>query len=146
MPVLAAEARGDQYSPLYPEAAERLAAAVAFLRGRNIGKVAVVGHSLGSRMVNYFLNRSGDTRVDAWVAIGHGGEITGPLSLTLPVLDLYGEKDLPAVLETAEKRAAAIRGIRGSAQLQVAGADHFFAGQDDELVRRVRQFLDARLK
>ena len=62
------------------------------------------------------------------------------------VLDLYGEKDFPAVLDHAGQRAAAIRGIRGSAQIQVPGADHFFAGMEGELVRRVRQFLDARLK
>jgi hypothetical protein len=62
------------------------------------------------------------------------------------VLDLYGEKDLPLVLENADKRAAAIQGVRGSAQIQVAGADHFFAGLENELARRTRQFLDARLK
>src|SRR5690349_15946197 len=33
MPVLAADARAEQYPPLFPEAAERIAAAVTFLRG-----------------------------------------------------------------------------------------------------------------
>jgi len=84
--------------------------------------------------------------VDAWVAIGILGEFTEPGTLKAPVLDLYGEKDFPAVLDHAGQRAAAIRGIRGSAQIQVPGADHFFAGMEGELVRRVRQFLDARLK
>jgi pimeloyl-ACP methyl ester carboxylesterase len=147
MPVLDAEARAERYPPLFPEAAERLAVAVAYLRGKGHKRIAIVSHSLGSRMTNYFLNHHArDSRIDAWVAIGHAGAFTAPLSLTAPVLDLYGEKDLPAVLESAEKRAAAIRGIRGSGQIQVAGADHFFAGHDDELVRRVRQFLDARLR
>jgi alpha/beta superfamily hydrolase len=62
------------------------------------------------------------------------------------VLDLYGEKDYPAVLGNAAKRAALLRKIRGSAQVEVAGADHFFAGREDELVRQVRLFLDRRLK
>ena len=146
MPVLAAEAPGEQYPPLFPEAAERLRAAVAFLRGKGLKKVAIVSHSLGSRMANHFLNRAGDARVDAWVAIGLSGEFTEPATFKAPVLDLYGEKDFPAVLENAQKRAAALRQVRGSGQVSIAGADHFFAGMEQELVLRVRQFLDARLK
>lgn len=146
MPVLEAEARGDKYPPLYPEAAERLAAAVAFLRGRNMKKVAIVSHSLGGQMTNYFLNHARDAHIDAWVAVGLAGEFTAPATFKAPVLDLFGEKDLPAVLNSSGKRAEAIRGVRGSGQVQVSGADHFFAGQENELVRRVRQFLDARLK
>ncbi len=146
MPVLMAEMRADTYPPLFPEAAERLAAAVTFLRGKSLKKVAIVSHSLGSRMVNYFLNHAGDARIDAWITIGILGEFTQAESFKAPVLDLYGEKDLPSVLDEAGKRAAAIRGIRGSGQVQVTGADHFFSGMEDEMVRRVRQFLDARLK
>ena len=146
MPVLDAQARGEKYPPLLPEAAERLAAAVEFLRGKGLKRLAIVSHSFGSRMANFFLNRAGDARIDAWVAIGLGGEFTEPATFKAPVLDLYGEKDFPAVLDHAGQRAAAIRGIRGSAQVQVPGADHFFAGMEGELVRRVRQFLDARLK
>jgi len=146
MPVLTAEERGDKYAPLFPEAAERLAVAVEFLRGKGLKKVAIVSHSFGSRMTNYFLNHAGGTRIDAWVSIGLAGEFADPATFRAPVLDLYGEKDHPAVIEDAAKRAAAIRGVRGSGQLQVAGADHFFAGMENELVRRVKQFLDSRLK
>ena len=145
MPVRSADAKADQYPPLFPEATERLAAAVAFLRAKGMKKVAIVSHSMGSRMTNYFLNHAGDARIDAWVAIGLSGEVTEPATIKVPVLDLYGERDLPAVLDYADKRAGAIRGIRGSGQVQVAGADHFFAGMEGELVRRVKQFLDARV-
>jgi pimeloyl-ACP methyl ester carboxylesterase len=146
MPVLMAEMRAETYPPLFPEAAERLAVALAFLRGKGLKKVAIVSFSLGSRMANFFLNHAGDARIDAWVAIGILGEFTRAETFKAPVLDLYGELDFPTVLEHAEKRAAAIRGIRGSGQVQVSGADHFFSGVEVEMVRRVRQFLDARLK
>ena len=146
MPVLAAEVPGELYPPLFPEAAERLRAAVAFLRARGMKKVAIVSHSMGSRMANYFLNHAGEARVDAWVAIGILGEYTEPGTLKAPVLDLYGEHDYPAVLANAAKRADALRKVRRSGQVQVAGADHFFAGMENELVRRVRQFLDSRLR
>jgi len=146
MPVLASNAQGDLYPPLFPEAAERLAAAVAFLRARGLQKVAIVSHSMGSRMTNHFLNHAADPRINAWVTIGLSGEFTGPTTFGAPVLDLYGEKDLPGVLDNAALRAAAIRGSRGSGQLQVAGADHFFTGMESELVRQVRLYLDRRLK
>lgn len=147
MPVLMAEMRANYYPPLFPEAAERIAAAVDFLRGKGLKKIAIVSHSLGSTMVNYYLNHAADAHVDAWVSIGiPAGEYTAPETLKAPVLDLYGERDFPVILENAGKRAAAIRTVRGSAQVQVAGADHLFAGMEGELVRRVRQFLDARLK
>jgi predicted alpha/beta-hydrolase family hydrolase len=142
MPVLAADARGDQYPPLFPEAAERLAAAVAWLRGKGHAKIAIVSHSLGSRMTNFFLNQPEAPHINAWVAISLSGDYTGPASFKAPVLDLYGEKDLPAVRDYAANRAAAIQRIRGSGQVSIAGADHFFRGQETELVRTVKLFLD----
>jgi pimeloyl-ACP methyl ester carboxylesterase len=145
MPVASKEVRGDRYPPLFPEAAERLRAAVAHLRARGMKKIAIVSHSMGARMTNHFLNDA-DARIDAWVAIGLQGEFTGPATLKAPVLDLYGELDQPAVIEGAPARAAVLRNLRGSGQVQVAGADHFFAGMETELVRRVRLFLDARLR
>ena len=146
MPVLAADAKGDQYPPLLPEASERLAAAVAFLRGKGMKKVAIVSHSMGSRMTNHFLNHAGGARIDAWVAIGLSGDFTNAATFKAPVFDLYGEKDFPAVLESASQRAAGIRQLRGSGQMQVAGADHFFAGMESELVRQVELFLRPKLR
>ena len=145
MPVLEAEAKADEYPPLFPEAAERLAAGVAFLRGRGLKKVAIVSHSMGARMTDHFLASAGDGRIDAWVAIGLSGEFAAPAAFKAPVLDLYGEKDYPAFIG-ARERAAAIRKVRGSGQVRVAGADHFFAGMETELVRQVKLFLDNRLR
>ena len=142
MPVLAAEARGDRYPPLFPEAAARIAVAIKFLQDKGHKKIALVTHSFGSRMTNVLLNQPDAPAIVAWVSIGIVGEYTNPETLKAPVLDLYGEKDFPEVLELAGKRAAVIRNIRGSAQVSVAGADHFFNGMDNELVRNVKMFLD----
>jgi pimeloyl-ACP methyl ester carboxylesterase len=142
MPVLASDAPGGDYPPTFPEAAERIAVAVNVLRGKGYRKVAIVSHSLGARMTNVFLNRSDAPAIDAFVAIGLSGEYTRPETFRAPVLDLYGEKDLPAVLDGAANRAEAIRRLRGSAQVSVDGADHFFNGKDRELSRAVKLFLD----
>lgn len=142
MPLLAADARGDQYPPLFPEAAARIAAAVRFLHDKGHKKVVIVSHSYGSRMTNVLLNQADAPAITAWVSIGITGEYTRPATFKAPMLDLYGEKDFPEVLELAATRAAAIQKIRGSAQVRVAGADHFFTGMDNELVRNVKLFLD----
>ena len=146
MPVLAADARADQYPPLFPESAERLAAAVAFLRSKGLAKIAVVSHSLGARMTNYYFNVTPTAGIAAWVAIGLSGSYAEPATIGVPVLDLFGERDLPAVLEAVKQRASSLTGLRGSAQIEVPGADHFFAGRETELTRQVRLFLDRRLK
>lgn len=146
MPVLAADARGDQYPPLFAEAAERLRAAAAFLRSKDHAKIALVSHSMGSHMTNFFLNNPADVLIDAWVAVGTPGVFNLTPEFKVPVLDLFGEKDLPAVLNNAEKRAQTLRTVRGSGQISVAGADHFFTGQETQLVAQVRQFLDQKLR
>ena len=145
MPVLASDSGPDQYGALYPEAAERIAAAARFLRAKGHGKVAIVAHSLGARMTNYFVERAIEP-VDAWVSIGLSGTYSGAERFNAPVLDLYGERDFPAVRDNSAARADTLRRMRGSAQMEVPAADHFFAGQEAVLVREVKRFLDRKLK
>ena len=143
MPVLATDARGEQYPALFPDAAQRLQAAVDFLRGKGHRKIAIVSHSMGSRMVNAFLAGGGAGAIAAWASVGiTSGDYDRPQTFKAPVLDIYGEKDFPAVLDHAAKRAQAIRRIRGSGQVSVAGADHYFNGAETELTRHVKRFLD----
>lgn len=49
----------------------------------------------------------GGKEVAAWVSIGSPGAKDWS-RLRLPVLDLYGEHDLPAVLQNASKRGNAL--------------------------------------
>ena len=143
MPVLAADAKAEAYPALFPEAAERLRAAVAFLREKGHRKVAILSHSMGARMANHFIAGGGNAEIDAWVAVGiSSGTFLQPETFKTPVLDIYGEKDFPVVLQNAALRANAIKRVRGSGQISVAGADHYFNGSEAELVRHVKRFLD----
>jgi alpha-beta hydrolase superfamily lysophospholipase len=147
MPVLAADAKGADYVPLFPDAADRLRVAVEFLRGKGQSKIAIAAHSLGARMANHYLVQSADPGVAAWVAIAiFPAEFIDPAKLRAPVLDIYGEKDFPEVLKTADARAKAISRITGSGQVEVAGSDHYFNGKEAELARQVKLFLDQRLE
>lgn len=147
MPVLAADAKGDEYPPTFPEAGERLAAAVKFLQGKRYKKIALVSHSMGARMSSDYLKNNPAAPLFAWVSVSITNDALGSLGvLKFPVLDLYGEKDEPQVLKNANQRAQVIKKIKGSAQIMVPQADHFFNGQDDVLVKYVKSFLDKSLK
>ena len=143
MPVLAADAKAEAYPLLFPEAAERLQAAISFLRDQGHRKIAIVSHSMGARMANHFLAGGGAGEIDAWAAVGiSSGVYLQPETFKAPVLDIYGAKDFPVVLQNAAKRTDAVKRIRGSGQISVAGADHYFSGMESELVRHVKRFLD----
>ena len=146
MPVLAADAKGDAYPPLFPEAAERIAAAVAYLRGKKYEKIAIASHSMGARMADYFFAHTAHPRVSAWIAVGITAPFTAPGRIPVPVLDIYGEKDFDFVLQQAPARAQAIQAQRGSAQVSVAGSDHYFNGKEGELVEAVALFLNQVLR
>jgi pimeloyl-ACP methyl ester carboxylesterase len=141
MPVLAADAKADDYVALYPAAVLRIKAAVQSMRIKGYKKIALVSHSLGSRMSNAYLVKNPES-VNAWVAIGMSAELRGVDRFAFPVFDLYGENDLPQVLESATQRGAAIHSLKGSRQIAVPEADHFFNGHYPELDAQVQSFLD----
>jgi dienelactone hydrolase len=147
MPVLAADAKGEDYAALFGDAGERLAAATAWLKAQGHSRVAIVSHSMGARMSNRFLASTPANGIAAWVAIGiSSGEFADTAMLKLPILDIYGERDFPQVLQKAEARAAAISKLKGSAQIEVAGSDHYFTGSETALTAHVRRFLDQKFK
>lgn len=147
MPVQGAEAGGDAYVPLFPEAGERLAAAVKFLRERGYQKIALVSHSMGARMSADYLKNNLAAPLFAWVAVSITYDTLGSLSgVKFPILDLYGEQDLPQVLNNNQARAQVLKKISGSVQIMAPKADHFFYGQEDALVKYVKNFLDQSLQ
>lgn len=143
MPVLQADARPEDYPPTFAESAERLRLAVEFLKDRGYARVAIVSHSLGTWMTYDYLIHQPASPVVAWVAIGAPNPFD-LAKLKLPILDLYGQNDLPHVAQGAKQRAMGLK-QRGSTQVMAPGADHFFTGQDAALREQVRGWLDKTL-
>jgi len=140
MPVLANDAEQEAYQPLFTEAAERIAVAVDFLQAKGYKKVAIVSHSMGSAMSRMYVVNN-PFKLVAWASlgIGHGYSYSG---IRIPVLDLYGEHDLPHVLNLAKKRAASLKGNPKSRQMKLAKSDHFYNNHEAEMVQGVKHFLD----
>lgn len=144
MPVLKADAKGNEYPPTFDEAAERIKTALDFMKAKGYKKIALVTHSMGCRMTARFLEKHPNANVDTWVAIGAPAALNYG-KLKFPVMDLYGENDLPQVLEAAKTRAKGLSGNKKSMQVMAPKADHFFNGHDDQLVYLVRDYLDKTL-
>ena len=153
MPILPNEAEDSEYSKLYPEVPGRLQSAVDLLKDSGYAKIDIVAHSLGARMATYYLSQESTDGVNSAVLIGMGNSSSGswPESidalarLRVPVLDLYGGKDLDTVLNTVQDRANSGKKNESGIyrQTRVADANHFFQGHEDELKSIVIDWLQS---
>jgi len=139
MPVLAAEAARDDYAGLYADAADRIAAAVAWLRSKGYTHVALVSHSLGAAMADtYFARRP--AAVDAWVPVGMLVEFSTPPHA--PVLDVVAAYDIPAAIASAKRRRTALPRDGCSAAVTIGGTDHYFEKATTPLADAAAAFFD----
>ena len=151
MPVLGKSAKYYDYVPIFPAALPRIRAGIELLRARGARTIVLAAHSCSVHMAMAFVRRDGDTGFDGFIGIGMGAtDYRQPMrepfplaSMSVPVLDLFGDEDYPAVLREAPARLAAIRaaGNPRSAQHIIPGAGHFFRDMDDELVDAVAEWL-----
>ena len=142
MPVLPSTAILGLYVPLYPDARERFQLAVDFLKAKGYKDIAIVSHSLGATMANQYLIRTDDTTVKAWVFVGILQGLEEMYRIKIPVLDVYGEHDWDVTRWGGAERAAQLAKDPGSYQVVVPRATHFFEGQEEDLLKVIRTFLD----
>jgi len=145
MPVLPSTEILGKYVPLYPDARERIQLAVDFLKAKGYRKIGIVSHSLGATMANQYLIRTDDDTVRSWVMISIIQGLQEMFRIHIPVLDVYGANDWNVTRWGAPERLKEIEKVPGSEQIAVPGAQHFFEGQEDELVKIVVAFLDRTL-
>jgi hypothetical protein len=151
MPVLEKDAKYYDYVPIFSYAHPRIDAGIKFLHTNGYKKIVLLAHSCGVHMAMSWLRENGDGQIDAFIGLGMGAtdykqpmQQSFPLDqLSVPVLDLYGEGEYPAVIGMAPARMLAIEvaGNQLSAQIELADADHYFTDQDDALVDAVTLWL-----
>ncbi|MCW9048201.1 MAG: alpha/beta hydrolase family protein [Gammaproteobacteria bacterium] len=154
MPVLDNDADYKEYAPLFDDVKPRMDAAIKNLQDKGIKKIVIVAHSLGSAMSAYYLANEKNTSIKAFVAIGMPGAredkrmntLFTLQSISVPVLDLYGEKDLESVIDSAHQRREASSKNKSYSQKVVPGADHFFVNKNEELVSNVNDWLKNNIK
>lgn len=151
MPILPNEASLKDYVPLFDEVTPRIDAAVTMLLDRGNHTVILIGHSLGATMTAWHLANKKKPDVQGVIFIGIGtseidektNSVLSFRKMTLPMLDIYGSRDLNGVLSSAgARKSAALRaGNKSYRQIEIEGADHFFTGMQDALVRRIYGWL-----
>ena len=154
LPLLDKSASYEDYVTLYPEVPARMQAAIDFLEQQDVKQIVVVAHSQGATMAAYFLARF-DNPITAFVAIGMSAqhtqsEVNSAESLSkisIPVLDIYGSRDFPTVLETSEKRRLRAMHNASYEQLVIKDAYHFFddTNHERQLLRSVAEWLEKAL-
>jgi len=153
MPVLDNQSTFYDYLDILPEAYPRISAAVAFLRQQGIKRIVLLAHSCSVHMSIGWLEQHPEENIYAYIGIGMGSIDRGqpmrkpfPLeTFDMPLLDIRGEYDYPAVQGQAANRWKRIQqaGNPGSRQLEIDGADHYFNDRDDALLAAVVDWLNS---
>lgn len=101
---------------VFPETYERVRAASTYLQSLGVEQIVLSGFSLGSRLATAHLARgqqAGDLPIVGLLNVGMYGNSVDPLNVvltldevTVPVLDIFGDKDTNAVTTAADRLAA----------------------------------------
>lgn len=150
MPVLGKEASYYDYETVFPEAVPRINTGISYLQEQGVHRIVLIAHSCGVHMSMTWLEQQGSHDIAAYIGIGMGAtDYRQPMrkpfpfeKMRVPLLNIYGSEDYPAVLRQADALEAVLADINpASAQIRVAGADHYFDGYDDELLAAITGWL-----
>ncbi len=140
MPVLKNGAESHEYMPLLNDSDLRLKATLDYLSSEGMEPNLLVAHSLGTVMSTHYLANH-EHPFKRFIGIGMPGTNDKYLSdIRIPVLDLYGNQDIPSVLDSVKLRAGAASNNGKYHQLEVE-ADHFFNDKEDLLIDSVNTWL-----
>jgi pimeloyl-ACP methyl ester carboxylesterase len=144
MPVLAQTAPPADYIPLFGNTDQRIDAGIALLKQKGISNVVLAAHDCGAHMAMHWLGTKGDSTVRAYVGMGMR-EVLPLDTVKMPILDVYGEKDLPAALNYASERQRLLQkaGNTSSKQQMLPEADHNFKDKGDALNAVVTTWLNS---
>lgn len=149
MPIREAGAPIDDYFALFDEASGRIDAGIAYLLERGAKQIAVVGYGMGAAMASYSFQVK-PTRIIGLALISLPllesslpQAKTGDFlqALNLPILDLYGEFDLPEVAVSAGQRRMIAKTNPVYRQLRIEGENHAYLNDPGLVVKRVYSWL-----
>ncbi len=151
MPVLDKEAKFYDYLEIMDEAFPRIEAGIDYLQAQGNEKIVLIAHSCSVHMTMAWVDAGRMRDIDGFVGIGMGAvDYQQPMlkpfpldRMKVPVLDVYGEEEYPAVKKGAPARLAAIHkaGNPKSRQVVVPGANHYFTDEGDALLEVVGSWL-----
>jgi pimeloyl-ACP methyl ester carboxylesterase len=107
MPVLENGMGSESYMPLLADADNRINSAVNYLTAQGLEANVLIAHSLGSVMSTHYLANNANP-FKHYVGIGMPKTAAQYLSeIDIPVLDLYGDEDIPSVMQGIQEKQRA---------------------------------------
>ena len=169
----------DTLHPIQSTMDTRINLAIDHLRNLGINNIAVLGHGTGASIALKFAADASQHAPNAFIGVGvllthppseHPYSVDLLKGSTVPVLDIYGSRDLDPVLRTASARRLAAKTGETTArpedtveffkqatiaqspqakrhghivyrQQRIEGADHDFSGMSATLVKRIAGWL-----
>jgi hypothetical protein len=151
MPIAARDAQLDDYFPKqFPEASARLQSAALWLRQQGHTRIVLASHTMGSWMANVYFDELMKSKIDAksspyqaWVCISLTGNYSwGARNYPFPILDLYGEQDIPVTVSSAWRRAALLKLAHDSSvQQKIEGADAQWRSKESAAAQAIDTFV-----
>lgn len=151
MPVLDNQATFYDYLEILDEAHPRINAAVDFLKQKKIKNIILLAHSCSVHMAIDWLHKQNKAGITGFIGIGMGSTDLGqpmptpfPLDkIKVPILDIRGEHDYPAVIRNAPRRLKnmKIAGQSLSQQRVITKSDHYFTDREQALLEEIADWL-----
>jgi uncharacterized protein DUF3530 len=152
LPVLNNQASFYDYLKILPESHPRIEAAIHYLKQKKITNIIMLAHSCGVYMGFDWLHKNPQGGISAFIGVSMGPTDTGqpmlePFALEdikIPVLDIRGENDYPAVQINAPRRWARIQqaGNPKSQQRIVKNSGHYYTETSDQLLEEIVEWLN----
>ncbi len=152
MPILSPEEPVAEYGKTLKIAKSRLNAAIDYLHTWEIEQIILLGYSFGAVQVASYLASGKNENVKAFVSVSMlsqkfikpGLDVFKLIGgINIPMLDIYGDEDLPDVRRGSDDRrlAASKNGNRDFEQIELKHAGHHYQGVEDALVEQIQIWL-----
>lgn len=149
MPLREAGVPEREYYPLFDEAKARVIAAVDYLQSNQAKNIVIVGYGVGAMMALFSVAESaalanGLITISLPVPDSERPQVQVEdfiAKLTIPMLDIYAERDLPAVSRSSRKRKLAGKSNPAYRQDKIYGVDHLFQSDGELIAKRVYGWL-----
>lgn len=152
MPILSPDEPVAEYGKTLKVAKSRLNAAIDYLHTWEIEQIILLGYSFGAVQVASYLASGKNKNVKAFVSVSMlsqkfikpGLDVFKLIGgIDLPMLDIYGDEDLPDVRRGSDDRrlAASKNGNRDFKQIELKHAGHHYQGVEDALVEQIQIWL-----
>lgn len=157
LPVLDVQQPLAEHLALIAQAGARIDAAQTWLESGEYPTIAIIGHGLGALMAAQTLAKQGDQ--SPWKAfvslsqmvpksdLAEADTLAHLKAIQIPMLDIYGTRDLHSVTDSAKQRRLAAKTIeRTYRQSPVTGANHDYTGLHPALMQQINAWLTQTLK